>query len=149
MKKDGGSESTIIIGPSKSALVYALHSLKYVLGLARFRVFVLNISKGLNSFIKIIHSKYQDTLKLELNLHCASKLRRKYSLFNAVLKMGLWYPSISMLDVFRYVSNFCKQLSPHHLRIFWPNSIGNAALLNLTNEEPILLQIKRIKWWWG
>ena len=33
-------KSTIIIGPSKSVLVYALHSLVYVLGLARFRVFV-------------------------------------------------------------------------------------------------------------
>ena len=32
MKKGGGSESTIIIGPSKSVLVYALHSLEYVLG---------------------------------------------------------------------------------------------------------------------
>ena len=42
MKKGGGSESTIIIGPSKSVLVYALHSLEYVLGLARFRVFVPN-----------------------------------------------------------------------------------------------------------
>ena len=40
MKKGGGSESTIIIGPSKAVLVYALHSLEYVLGLARFRVFV-------------------------------------------------------------------------------------------------------------
>ena len=40
MKKGGGSESTIIVGPSKSVLVYALHSLEYVLGLARFRVFV-------------------------------------------------------------------------------------------------------------
>ena len=39
-KKDGGSESTIIIGPSKSILVYALHSLEYVLGLVRFRLFV-------------------------------------------------------------------------------------------------------------
>ena len=36
----GGSESTIIIGPSKSVLVYALHSLEYALGRARFRVFV-------------------------------------------------------------------------------------------------------------
>ena len=43
MKKGGGSESTIIIGPSKSVLVYALHSLEYVLGLARFRVFVPKI----------------------------------------------------------------------------------------------------------
>ena len=40
MKKGDGSESTIIVGPSKSVLVYALHSLEYVLGLARFRVFV-------------------------------------------------------------------------------------------------------------
>ena len=43
MKKDGGSESTIIIGPSKSVLVYALHSLENVLYLARFRVFVPNM----------------------------------------------------------------------------------------------------------
>ena len=42
MKKGGGSESTIIIGPSKSGLVYALHSLEYVLGLARFQVIVPN-----------------------------------------------------------------------------------------------------------
>ena len=34
----GGSESTIIIGPSKSILIYALHSLEYVLGLARLFV---------------------------------------------------------------------------------------------------------------
>ena len=40
MKKGGGSEATIIIGRSKSVLVYALHSLEYVLGLARFRVLV-------------------------------------------------------------------------------------------------------------
>ena len=37
MKKDGGSESTIIIGPSKSVLVYSFEN---VLFLARFRVFV-------------------------------------------------------------------------------------------------------------
>ena len=43
MKKGGGSESTIIIGPSKAVLVYALHSLEYVLGLARFRVFVAKL----------------------------------------------------------------------------------------------------------
>ena len=51
MKKGGGSESTIIVGPSKSVLVYALHSLEYVLGLARFRVFVpklyyISLKKG-------------------------------------------------------------------------------------------------------
>ena len=43
MKKGGGSESIIIVGPSKSVLVYALHSLEYVVGLARFRVFVPNL----------------------------------------------------------------------------------------------------------
>ena len=40
MKKGGGSDSTIVIGLSKSVLGYALHSLEYVVGLARFRVFV-------------------------------------------------------------------------------------------------------------
>ena len=33
-------ESTIIIGPSKSVLVHALHSLQNVLGLGQFWVFV-------------------------------------------------------------------------------------------------------------
>ena len=48
MKKGGGSESTMIVGPSKSVLVYALHSLEYVLGLARFRVFVPNLKNFVN-----------------------------------------------------------------------------------------------------
>ena len=43
MKKGGGSESSISVGPSKSVLVYALHSLEYVLGLARIRMFVPNL----------------------------------------------------------------------------------------------------------
>ena len=50
MKKGRGSVSTIIIGPSKSVLVYALHSIEYVLGLARFRVFVPKLH---NSYAKI------------------------------------------------------------------------------------------------
>ena len=53
MKKGGGSESTIIIGPSKSVLVYALHTLEYVLGLARFRVFVPKIIKKILSMVTV------------------------------------------------------------------------------------------------
>ena len=54
MKKGGGSESTIIVGPSKSVLVYALHSLEYVLGLAQFRVFVPNIYNNSHIIYKSI-----------------------------------------------------------------------------------------------
>ena len=39
----------IVIGPSKSVLVYALHSLENVLGPARYRVFV-----NLAAILKII-----------------------------------------------------------------------------------------------
>ena len=64
MKKGGGSESTIIIGPSKSVLVYALHSLEYVLGLVRFRVFVpkiiIIINKSNNNLKMYIKSEYQN-----------------------------------------------------------------------------------------
>ena len=60
MKKGGGSESTIIIGPSKSVLVYALHSLEYVLGLARFREFVpkllLLLSDANGTYSILFHS---------------------------------------------------------------------------------------------
>ena len=47
MKKGGGSESTIIVGPFKSVLVYALHSLEYDLGLARFRVVAPNLNSSI------------------------------------------------------------------------------------------------------
>ena len=57
MKKGGGSESTIIIGPSKSVLVYALHSLEYILGLARFRVFVAKLC-----YKTIVNSHYEKNL---------------------------------------------------------------------------------------
>ena len=51
MKKGCGSETTIIVGPSKSFLVYALHSLEYVLRLARFWVFVPKLYHIIYSFI--------------------------------------------------------------------------------------------------
>ena len=64
MKKGGGSESTLIIGPSKSVLVYALHSLEYVLGLARFRVFVPNLFEN---FILVCHGVYFESwLKISI-----------------------------------------------------------------------------------
>ena len=52
MKKGGGSECTIIVGPYKSVLLYALHSLEYVLGLARFRVFVLKLLFTYTEWVK-------------------------------------------------------------------------------------------------
>ena len=60
MKKGGGSESTRIIGPSKSVLVYAIHSLENVLGLARFRVFVPKL------YYK--YQKYDATFNILTNL---------------------------------------------------------------------------------
>ena len=57
MKKGGGSESTIIIGPSKSVLVYALHSLENVLGLARFRVIVPELLLLLRNRVYIAFKK--------------------------------------------------------------------------------------------
>ena len=71
MKKGGGSDSTIIVGPSKSVLVYALHSLEYVLGLARFRVFVPKLLLLLLLHIKFIYMfiyKFNVNWKIRLDL---------------------------------------------------------------------------------
>ena len=65
MKKGGGSESTIIIGPSKSVLVYALDSLVYVLGLARFRVFVPKLLLLYFILRSIIYNKKRSLIKEE------------------------------------------------------------------------------------
>ena len=53
MNKAGGSDSTIIIAPTKSVLVYALHSLEYVLGLARFIIYKV-VKKVLRYFRKLV-----------------------------------------------------------------------------------------------
>ena len=52
MKKGGGSESTIIVGPSKSVLVYALNSLEYVLGpISGVRAKIIIIIKKKNYYV--------------------------------------------------------------------------------------------------
>ena len=71
MKKSGVSETTIVIGPSKSVLVYALHSLEYVLGLARFRGFVpkllLYIIKAQIVFIaKLKYTRFCQPIKAKI-----------------------------------------------------------------------------------
>ena len=66
MKKGGGSESTIIIGPSKSVLVYTFHSLEYVLGLIRFRVFVPNY---IYSFLLSVFFVFLIVIFTEVNIY--------------------------------------------------------------------------------
>ena len=74
MKKGGGSESTIIIGPSKSVLVYALHSLEYVLGVARFREFVPKLY-----YYIIIYSAWKRNNKQRKNINnCSSFAKFNY-----------------------------------------------------------------------
>ena len=65
----GGSESTKIIGPSKSDLVQALHSLEYVLGLARFRVFMSKL------YYYIWHIMAQVKASLSVNTSDFSRLK--------------------------------------------------------------------------
>ena len=59
----GGSESTIIVGPSKSVLVYALHSLEYVLGLARFQVFMPKLLLYYKYFLICSQQIEEDSLR--------------------------------------------------------------------------------------
>ena len=69
MKKGGDSESTIITGPFKSVLVYAVHSLENVLGLARFRVFVPNMYVCMNIYVNIsLGSEFANLRTLRMNL---------------------------------------------------------------------------------
>ena len=80
MKKGGGSQSTIIIGQSKSVLVYALHSLEYVLGLAQFRVFHSII-------LMILGAKF---LEVNLYLKVCSSLEIPFS--SSLLNFSCFFP---------------------------------------------------------
>ena len=91
MKKGGGSASTIIIGPSKSVLVYALHSLEYILGLARFRVFVPKIILIIINNLILVYRK-----KIVKNLLMSS--------IKGKVKRELVFWAISIAIKFRYFS---------------------------------------------
>ena len=54
MKKGGGSECTIIIGPSKSVLVYALHRIHprpYPISGVRVKIIIIIISRSILLYI--------------------------------------------------------------------------------------------------
>ena len=88
MKKGGGSESTIIIGPSKSVLVYALHSLEYVLGpcpISGVRaklILILYVAKSFNNcdFLFRKLSEFRENANISLS-----------TIATSILKNGLEY----------------------------------------------------------
>ena len=94
MKKGGGSESTIIVGPSKSVLVCALHSLEYVLRFARFRVFMpkLLLLHGLHYSTNIYDIKEDLSLLGHELLYIRNMyhpvFRNQMSLFSIELKIN-------------------------------------------------------------
>ena len=74
--------------------------------------------------------------------------RIKQRIFNACVKLVLHYRSEIWLvsnSITQRLQNFINKFL-RICRIFWPNTISNVALLKLSNEEPILRQIKRRKW---
>ena len=78
-------------------------------------------------------------------------VRTKLRIFNACVKSVLlygsetWIVSNSITQRLQSFVNKCRRII---CRIFWPNTINNVALLKLTDEEPILRQLKRRKWRW-
>ena len=65
MKKGGGSDSKIIIGPSKSVVVYAVHSLEYglrirprsclILGVRAKIIIITELATMLRNFSKMLN----------------------------------------------------------------------------------------------
>ena len=77
--------------------------------------------------------------------------RTKLRIFNACVKSVLLYGSETWLvsnSITQRLQTFVNKCLRIICRIFWPNTISNVALLKLTDEEPILRQIKRRKWRW-
>ena len=70
-----------------------------------------------------------------------TKLRIFSSCVKSILLYGskTWLVSNSITQRLQTFVNKCLIIC----RIFWPNTISYAALLKLTKEKPILLQIKR------
>ena len=144
MKKGGGSESTIIVGPSKFVLVYALHSLEYVLGLARFRVFVpklyyyiilqllryLQLSKVITIDLLIPQSQLQFAKKGSfsnafflrcIHLICSAALNSQIRKFSTVF----WPPFFYFIAIFGKWQKFKLLLVIYYFQCFLPNKQTN------------------------
>ena len=77
--------------------------------------------------------------------------RTKLRIFSSCVKSILLYGSETWLvsnSITQRLQTFVNKCLRIICRIFWPNTISNAAQLSLTNAEPIVLQIKRRKWRW-
>ena len=76
-----------------------------------------------------------------------TKLRIFRSNVKSVLLYGCetWKDTKSISGGLQVFLNRCLR---RILKIYWPNTISNDALLRRTEEEPIEIQIKRRKWGW-
>ena len=128
MKKGGGSESTIIIGPSKSVLVYALHNLENVLGLTRFRLFV---PKLLLYYVFLLNN----------NL----KLSRKYKKISTLFKELCFSWFVFWFSLKKNISNIKVNFAIlMFLHLLVGNSFNSANAHSLRHSVNVKMQ-KRIK----
>lgn len=78
-------------------------------------------------------------------------LRTKLKIFNSNVKSVLLYGSETWKNnttIISKLQTFMNHCLRRILGIFWPNTINNIKLWELTNQEPIEIQIKRRKWIW-
>ena len=78
-------------------------------------------------------------------------IKTKLKIFNSNVKSTLlygsktWKTTTTILNKLQTFSNRCLRCL---LGIYWPNTISNANLWELTKQEPIETQIRRRKWKW-
>ena len=130
MKKGGGSESKIIISPSKSVLVYALHSLEHVLGLARFRVFVSKL------LLYYMEKQFPNSLKV--------RILKSNVVLVLLYGSSTWKVAKSIITKLQIFVNRCLK----SIHIYWPNTISNMNLLKMADMQQIDVITKRHKCGW-
>ena len=78
-------------------------------------------------------------------------LKTKLQIFNSNVKSTLLYSSETWKitnNILNKLQTFFNRCLRRLLGIFWPNTISNAKLWDLTNQDTIEIQIRRRKWVW-
>ena len=119
-KKDGVSESTIIIGPSKSFLVYALHSLEK-------RPRPCSISGVCAKIIIIFYYNYSNTLKIS---------KKRFMFWHCSFSLVVWTARIFI--ILYMLEERIQQITPG---IYWSSSLSNMrSSKNLVQNQKYLDQ---------
>lgn len=114
---------------------------------------IISVEGGTEDDVQARIGKARTTFNMLRNIWKAKNLslKTKLQIFNSNVKTTLLYGSESWkttTTILNKLQTFINRCLRRLLGIYWPNTISNANLWELTKQDTIEIQIRRRKWKW-